>query len=159
MTDSPHLKNSSLSLPCTIREPGKEILLGVIKEDLGDRFLVYIPSTNFTNSISKLFVYPDFGITAKPIPPTKKVTPPSKDSPLRTRRKQGEGTGYIECKPIKRSGKEYKQYWYHYEEWEGGDCTTKKSKYIPKWLVARVEKMEAEKAPVRDILVVLGVKG
>lgn len=25
------------------------------------------------------------------------------------------------CKPIKRSGKEYQQCWYHYEEWRNGD--------------------------------------
>ena len=79
-----------------------------------------------------------------------KVAPPSK-----RRRKQGEGTGYIECKPIKRSGKEYKQYWYHYEEWREGDRTTKKSRYISKRLVARVQTMEAEKEPVTKILEVL----
>jgi hypothetical protein len=78
------------------------------------------------------------------------VTPPSK------RRKQGCGTGYIECKPIKRSGKEYKQYWYHYEEWQQGDRLTKKSRYIPKQLLAQVEKLEGSKAPVREILEVLG---
>lgn len=33
------------------------------------------------------------------------TTPPSKQ-----RGKQGYGDGYIECKPIKRSGKEYKKY-------------------------------------------------
>ncbi len=81
------------------------------------------------------------------------VTPPSK-----RKRKQGEGTGYIECKPIKRSGKEYQQYWYHWEIWREGDRLTKKSRYIPKRLLARVEKMEAEKAPVREILEVLGVE-
>jgi hypothetical protein len=75
------------------------------------------------------------------------------------RRKQGDGTGYIECKPIKRSGKEYQQYWYHYEEWREGDRIIKKSRYIPKRLLARVEKLEAEKAPVREILEVLGMKG
>ena len=78
------------------------------------------------------------------------LTPPSNK-----KRKQGEGTGYIECKPIKRSGKEYKQYWYHYEEWREGDRTSKKSRYIPKRLVARVEQMEAEKVSVRKILDVL----
>lgn len=82
------------------------------------------------------------------------VTPPSNK-----RRKQGEGTGYIECKPIKRGGNEYKQYWYHYEEWREGDRTTKKSRYIPKRLVAKVEKMEAEKVSVREILAVLISKG
>ena len=78
-----------------------------------------------------------------------KVTPPSK------KRKQGEGSGWIECKPIKRSGKEYKQYWYHYEVWREGDRLNKKSRYIPKRLVARVEKMEADKVSVREILEVL----
>lgn len=80
----------------------------------------------------------------------RKTTPPSTK-----RRKQGEGTGYIECKPIKRSGKEYKQYWYHYEEWREGDRLLKKSKYVPKRLVARVEKMNDEKIPVEEILKVL----
>ena len=81
-------------------------------------------------------------------------TPPSNK-----KRRQGEGTGYIECKPIKRSGKEYKQYWYHYEEWQEGDRTLKKSRYIPKRLVARVEKMEDEKVSVREILEILISKG
>ena len=79
-----------------------------------------------------------------------KVAPPSK-----SRRTKGRGTGYIECKPIKRSKKEYKQYWYHYEEWREGDRKSKKSRYIPKRLVARVEQMEAEKVSVRKILDVL----
>lgn len=82
------------------------------------------------------------------------VTPPSNK-----RRKQGEGTGYIECKPIKRGGNEYKQYWYHYEEWREGDRTSKKSRYIPKRLVAKVEKMESKKVSVREILAVLISKG
>ena len=83
-----------------------------------------------------------------------KVTPPSKN-----RRTKGRGSGWIECKLIKRSGEEYKQYWYHYEEWRAGDDRTiKKSRYIPKRLVQKVERMEAEKTAVREILVVLGVK-
>jgi hypothetical protein len=36
------------------------------------------------------------------------------------------------------------------------DRLTKKSRYIPKRLLARVEKLEMEKAPVRAILEVLG---
>jgi hypothetical protein len=82
-----------------------------------------------------------------------KLSPPSTK-----KRKQGYGAGYIECKPIKRSGKEYKQYWYHYEFWDQGDRLIKKSRYIPKRLLARVEKLEASKAPVREILEVLGVE-
>lgn len=38
---------------------------------------------------------------------------------------------------------------------EQGDRTSKKSRYIPKRLVARVEKMEAEKVSVEEILRVL----
>ena len=34
----------------------------------------------------------------------------------------------------------------------------KKSRYIPKRLLSRVEKLEEEKAPVREILILLGVK-
>ena len=82
------------------------------------------------------------------------ITPPST-----RKRKQGDGAGYIECKPIKRSGKEYKQYWYHWEIWREGDRLTKKSRYIPKRLLVRVEKMEAEKVAVKEILEVLGTKG
>ena len=87
-----------------------------------------------------------------------KVAPPSnKKRPkgLAPRRKQGESRGYIECKPIKRSGKEYKQYWYHYEEWREGDRVTKKSRYIPMRLMPKVEKLEAEKVSVEEILMVL----
>ena len=83
----------------------------------------------------------------------RKIIPPSKK-----RRKQGEGSGWIECKPIKRSGKEYKQYWYHYEEWREGDRKSKKSRYIPKRLVSRVEKMEAEKVSVKEIIEVFHSK-
>ena len=47
------------------------------------------------------------------------------------------------------------QYWYHYEEWREGDRVTKKSRYIPKRLVQKVEKMETEKVSVKEILEVL----
>jgi hypothetical protein len=83
----------------------------------------------------------------------RKITPPSTK-----RRKQGEGSGWIECKPIKRSGKEYKQYWYHYEEWEGGDRTSKKSRYISQNKRSQIEKMNNEKVPVEEILKVLSQK-
>ena len=48
---------------------------------------------------------------------------------------------------------------YHYEEWRSGDRLTKKSRYIPKRLVPKVERMEEKKVSVREILVVLGMKG
>lgn len=75
--------------------------------------------------------------------------------PSKRKRKQGEGTGYIECKPITRGGNEYKQYWYHYEKWRSGDRIIKKSRYIPKRLVKNVEGLEAKKMTVQKILTVL----
>ncbi|AFZ38286.1 hypothetical protein Sta7437_4854 (plasmid) [Stanieria cyanosphaera PCC 7437] len=278
--------SQEISIPCLIKQPKQPELKGVIKQDLGDRFVVYIPSDDSTVTVSKLLVYPDFPESkssgqieknpsqklhpsknnprkrcdpadsqsakeraprnrrkkgegngsihyrtvtkngkeytdayyhyvengqkkTKYIPKTllnkvqeaessklpvsdilfllggDKKNPrkssntsltsvdeklndscveqdnlnPRKSIPPSTRkRKQGCGTGYIECKPIQRSGKEYQQYWYHYEEWRQGDRLTKKSRYIPKRLLARIEKLEAEKVAVRKILEVLGVK-
>ncbi len=87
------------------------------------------------------------------------VISPRKTIPTsKKRRDQGKGSGWIQCKPIKRCGKEYQQYWYCYEEWQSGDRLTKKSRYIPKRLVAKVERMNQEKVPVSQILEVLGVK-
>jgi hypothetical protein len=262
-------KKSTLSIPCLIKQPKQPEVKGVIKQDLGDRFVVYIPLDGSTVTISKLFVYPDFSSSVGQIgkiPPSKKISPPSKSSPTKTRRKKGDGTGYIyrrtitrkgkqyeesyyryrdesgklrskyipqrllskveqaesckksvadilvllggdeisrgeqfdtldtqklpnsdrsnesislnrgeqiippstkrrkqgdgagyiECKPIKRGGKEYKQYWYHYEIWSSGDRKVKKSRYIPRRLLARVEELEAQKVPVEEILKVLG---
>jgi hypothetical protein len=254
-----HSLESSISIPCLVRQPKQPEVKGVIQKDEGDRFLVEVSDELIT--VSKLFVYPDFSKTVGQISPIKKVTPPSKTrrtkgdgtgyiyrrtitrrgkeyqesyfryrdesgklrskyipqklldkvqeaesqkkpiadilillggdeisrgeqsnnvpeqtaqtpeksdelisisrgeqlTPPSKKRKKGYGTGYIECKPIKRSGKEYQQYWYHYEEWREGDRLTKKSRYIPKRLLARVEKLEAEKAPVREILEVLRI--
>jgi hypothetical protein len=271
-----HSVESSISIPCLVKQPKQPEVKGVIKKDEGDRFLVDV--SDKTISVSKLFVYPDFSKTVGQIEknPRKNLTPsknnprknrrrkngqgngyiyyrtvtknarqyqeayyhyvengkkrtkyiprklldrvseaesrslpvadilillggdkknprksfsiceavsfrtlsteadeqpktnevletdknnPRKIAPPSKKRKQGDGTGYIECKPIKRSEKEYKQYWYHYEEWREGDRLTKKSRYIPKRSLARVEKLEAEKAPVREILEVLISKG
>jgi hypothetical protein len=49
------------------------------------------------------------------------------------------------------------QAYYHYEFWSEGDRLTKSTKYIPKRLLAQVQQMEHNKAPVREILGVLGV--
>ena len=78
------------------------------------------------------------------------VNPPSTK-----KRKHGYGGGYIECKPITKNGNQYKQYWFHWEEWREGDRVMKKSRYIPKKLVSKVERMNDEKAPVAKILKVL----
>ncbi|MHC5917354.1 MAG: hypothetical protein ACYTXE_41685 [Nostoc sp.] len=83
---------------------------------------------------------------------------PSKDSPSKTRRHKGLGSGSIQWKTITLHGKDYPQAWYHYEFWKDGDRLVKKCKYIPKRLLGRIEKLEADKAPVREILSVLRVR-
>ncbi len=268
---------SSVSIPCTVKQPNQPERSGVIKQDLGSRFIVYIPSEDSTVTVSKLFVYPDFSkldkCSRKNIPASKncsrKNIPASKNSPRKNRRRKGEGSGsihyrmvtkngkqyqeayylwrengkkrtkyisnkllnkvleaesrklpvsdilvllagkdksprkssdtlsigdcsensgsekvmetsaisprkiipaskkrrsrgkgggWIECKPIKRSGKEYKQYWYHYETWSDGDRLVQSSKYIPKKMEAKIIRMNNEKAPVAKILKVLETK-
>ena len=262
------------SIPCTVKQPKKPELSGVIKQDLGDRFIVEIPSEGSTVTVPKLFVYPDFSqldkSSSKNIPSSKncssKQSPPSKlrrqrgegsghvyyrtvtrngknyqqahyqwrehgqqrtkyipkklltqveeaesaklsvadileilqgglekcsskkfdsfsaeklptknksaktlakcsskiTSPpcnfKRAKRQQGYGAGYVECRQVKRGSKLYLQYWYHYEIWEQGDLVTKKSRYIPKRLVPKVERMNGERLSVRRILEVLGLK-
>lgn len=83
---------------------------------------------------------------------------PSKDSPSKTRRHKGLGSGSIQWKTITLHGKDYPQAWYHYEFWKDGDRLVKKCKYIPKRLLGRIEKLEADKAPVKEILSILRVK-
>ncbi len=86
------------------------------------------------------------------------VSPPCTKNLKRPKRQQGYGAGYIECRKVKRGSKLYSQFWYHYEIWSQGDRIIKKSRYIPKRLVPKVERMNQEKAAVREILEVLGVK-
>ena len=252
------LSKSSISIPCVIKQPGQDELRGVIKQDLGERFVVYIPDSDSTVTVSKLFVYPDFPESVGQIdkcsskiqtPSTKsssknrrrkgegsghiyyrtvtrngkeyqqayyqwrengkqrtryipkrlldqvreaeaqklpvgeilvllgeknkcsskssdtsevidncEISPSKIFSPSKTQRGKGEGSGSIHCKPIKRSGKEYPQYWYHYEFWERGDRLVKSSKYIPKGKLAQVQQLDNQKVPVREILKLLGVR-
>lgn len=74
----------------------------------------------------------------------------------KTRRHRGQGSGSIHWKPITRGNKIYPQAWYHYEIWDKGTRSAKKSKYIPKHLVGKIQELELEKAPVKEILKVLG---
>ena len=82
---------------------------------------------------------------------------PSRRTP-RQRREKGRGTAYIECKPITKNGKQYKQYWFHWQVWRDGETVIKKSRYIPKRLVSKVERMNNEKESVEKILKVLESK-
>ncbi|MEM1392119.1 MAG: hypothetical protein AAGG00_02290, partial [Cyanobacteria bacterium P01_H01_bin.150] len=82
---------------------------------------------------------------------------PSKIEFSPSKRRKGDGSGSIHWRVITRGGKDYQQAYYHYEFWKDGDRLTKSSKYIPKRLLSQVQRLEAEKAPVREILKVLGV--
>jgi hypothetical protein len=97
--------------------------------------------------------------TSKESPSTQleELIPTSKNRQSKTRRNKGFGTGFLQWKTITLNGKDYPQPWYHYEVWIEGARVTKKSKYIPKRLLAKIQALEAQKAPVSDILEVLGV--
>jgi hypothetical protein len=85
-------------------------------------------------------------------------TDPSNDiSPSKMRRHKGEGSGSIHWRTITKGGKDYPQAYYHYEFWNGGDREVKSTKYIPKRLLAQVQRLEHSLEPVREILKVLGV--
>lgn len=87
-----------------------------------------------------------------------KQIPTSKNSPSKTRRNKGLGTGSLQWKTITLNGKDYPQTWYHYEVWSEGNRITKKSKYIPKRLLSKIQELEVQKASVTEILEVLGEK-
>ena len=86
--------------------------------------------------------------------PSKTDTPSTKSS-KKKQRVRGKGNGYIHWRL---SQGKYKQAYYHYEIWENGERKIKSSKYIPKRLLAKVQMLDEGKAPVREILKVLGVK-
>jgi hypothetical protein len=168
-------ENKEISISCLILPEGRLVeqpkqpeVKGVIKQDLGDRFLVEV--NNEIISVSKLFVYPDFSKSVgqiEKIPPSKKVSPPSKIPPTKTRRKKGDGTGYIYHRTITRRGKQYQEFYYRYRDGaykpsnsirgtaphESGKL---KAKYIPTRLLDRVQEAESRKKPIADILVLLG---
>ncbi len=141
------------SIPCTIKQPNQPESKGVIRKDLGSRFLVYLPDSESTVTVPKLFVYPDLKqhgeSPRKNIPPSKNcssnTTPPSK-----TRRHKGEGSGHIYYRTVVRNGKEYQQAYYQWRE-----HGKQRTKYIPKKLLDKVQEAESEKLPVADILDIL----
>ncbi len=102
--------------------------------------------------LGTVFLQPNFWETVELSRPEK--TPDL--SPSNSRRKKGDGSGYIQLRPTKQKGKIYNQYYYHYEIWEGGDRLIKSCVYIPKRLLAEIEAMDREKEPVIKILRALG---
>lgn len=81
----------------------------------------------------------------------------STENPSKVRRRKGSGSGSIHWKTITKHGRDYPQPWYHYEFWEKGEREVKSTKYIPKKLLPEVKRLDDEKAPVREILKLLGV--
>ncbi|BAY87775.1 hypothetical protein NIES267_72990 (plasmid) [Calothrix parasitica NIES-267] len=76
-------------------------------------------------------------------------------SEKKTRRHKGDGSGCIYYRTVTKKGKNYSEAYYQYEFWKDGERLTKSSKYIPKRLLSQVQRLEAEKAPVKDILKLL----
>ncbi|MHC0066843.1 hypothetical protein ACWATR_28675 [Nostoc sp. UIC 10890] len=126
-----------------------------------------VPSPSKNTLLGDIENNPSKDVEQPEIPPSKNnpsndveqsEIPPSKNNPSKTRRHKGLGSGSIQWKTITLHGKDYPQAWYHYEFWKDGDRLVKKCKYIPKRLLGRIEKLEADKAPVREILSVLRVR-
>ena len=141
---------SSLSIPCTVKQPMGPELSGVIQQDLGWRFIVYLPDANSTLTVPKLFVYPDFSQLDKS---SSKQSPPSKIPPSKNRRRKGEGTGYIYRRTITRRGNQYQESYYRYRD-ESGKL---RSKYIRRRLLDKVQEAESRSLPVTEVLKLLGV--
>ena len=73
------------------------------------------------------------------------------------RRNRGKGTGRIQIRTItKKNGKQYQQAWYDWQL-KSSEKTTSKSTYIPKRLLSQVQMLEAQKAPIKAILQLLGI--
>ena len=84
--------------------------------------------------------------------------PADKISSRKTRRHKGDGSGCIYYRTVTKKGKEYCEAYYQYEIWVMGDRLIKSSRYIPKGTLCKVQQMEVEKAPVKEILRVLRIK-
>ncbi len=168
---------SSISIPCLVKQPKQPEVKGIIKQDLGhcpsgnrfaNRFTVYIPDSDSTITVSKLFVYPDFSESDEQINKCKsknrhetnsivsdgssncssKTNSPSTKCSSKTRRKKGEGSGAIFYRTVTRNGRDYQQAYYQWRE-----NGKQRTKYIPKKLLDKVKQAESRKMPDEDILV------
>lgn len=137
---------SSISIPCLVKQPNKQPFEGSIVGDRGSKFDVRVDDRIV--QLLKLYVFPDL---------REKKKPQSNEdlSPRKIRRRKGTGSGYINWRNIEKNGNNYKETWYHYEFWSEGNRQVKSCAYIPKKMRSQIQKMNAEKAPVEDILKVL----
>jgi rubrerythrin len=78
-------------------------------------------------------------------------------SSRKRRRCKGDGSGCIYWRTVTKKGKEYQEAYYQYEFWNNGNAVIKSTKYIPKRLLTTIQELESQKAPVREILKLLGV--
>ena len=143
---SQKLLGDKLSIPCLIKQPHKKPFEGLIVGDCGSEFDVQVGDR--VVQLPKLYVFPNFQKKKKCR--TDDDISPSKNS----RRKKGTGSGYINWREIEKNGKNYKQTWFHYELWDKGR-QVKSCVYIPKGKRSQIQKMNAEKVPVEEILKVL----
>ncbi len=141
-----------LEIPCVIKHTGQPEQLGIIQQDLGDSFVVYLKSSNSTITVPKILVFPDFPQSVGQITKcSSKTNPPSTKFNGKTRRQKGEGSGHIYYRTVTRNGKEYEQVYYQWRE-----NGKQKTKYIPLRLLDKVTEAEALKLPVADIICLLG---
>ena len=140
---------NKLAIPCLIKQPQQPEVKGVIRKVWRDRVGVEIDGEEI--AVSKLLVYPDEGKSVGQIEKSpRKNTTPSTNNPRKTRRKKGQGNGTIYYRTATKNGKEYQEAYYHYTE-----NGKKRTLYIPKKLLDRVEEAESQKLPINDILILL----
>ena len=106
--------------------------------------------------ITKKLVTDDWSLITENITPSKKQCKRSNADPItpsKKRRRKGEGTGKLFSKPLVKNSKTYQQWWY---QWEANG--KKRTKYVGKKVLGLVQELEESKAPVIEILKVLGVE-
>ena len=70
----------------------------------------------------------------------------------KSKRKPGEGSGYIKTIDRIKKGKRYIEYWYQWEIWSNGKQVKSGTTYIPQKKLSRCKAMDASKEPVNKIL-------
>lgn len=91
------------------------------------------------------------GKTEDPQGTLTQITPSNKK-----RRAKGEGSGYLFSRQVNRKGKTYVQWWFQYEEVNGGAKRKKKSVYVPQSKLPTITELNQAKVAVVKILEALG---
>ncbi|MGK7898907.1 MAG: hypothetical protein AB4372_36155, partial [Xenococcus sp. (in: cyanobacteria)] len=136
---------SPLLLPCEIRRPHQKPVAGILIGDRGSEFDVQIDDRVIR--VAKIYVFPKLAVPEK-----RSNLSPSKVPPSKTRRRKGDGTGYIYRRTITRRGKKYQESYYRYRD-ESGKL---RSKYIQRQLLNRVQEAVSLTLPITEVLKLLG---